>query len=85
MEVLKQPQQSPYPLEQQVAILFLAINGFLMDVEVNKITAFVKAYLEYLNDNHADLMRGIGETGTLSMNQESELRTAVETFKAQHG
>jgi len=85
MEVLKQPQQSPYPLEQQVAILFLAINGFLMDVEVKKINVFVKAYLEYLNDNNADLMRSVGETGILSVEQESELRTAVEKFKGQHG
>jgi F-type H+-transporting ATPase subunit alpha len=81
MEVLKQPQYSPYPLEQQVAILFLAINGYLMDVNVEKVASFTKSFLEYLKSNYADLMKGIGETGVVSMGQEGELRSAVEKFK----
>ena len=83
MEVLKQPQYSPYPLEQQVAILFLAINGYLLDVDTGKIGSFTKRYLQYLGENHRDLMRGIGETGVLSVDQEGELRNAVEKFKEQ--
>jgi len=82
MEVLKQPQYAPYPLEQQAAILFAAINGYLLDVDVEKINPFIHSYLEYLNRNHAALMRSIGETGQMSVDQESELRTAVETFKS---
>jgi F-type H+-transporting ATPase subunit alpha len=81
MEVLKQPQYAPYPLEEQVAILYLAINGYLMDVEVEKIASFVKTYLLYLKNQKADLMRGIAETGVLSADQEADLRTAVESFK----
>ena len=84
MEVLKQPQFSPYPLEQQVAILFLAINGYLLDTETGKIAPFLKAFLEYLGKNHGDLMKGIGETGAMSVDQEGELREAVEQFK-KHG
>jgi len=80
MEVLKQAQHSPYPLEQQVAILHLVINGQLMKVDVGKIPVSVKAYLEYLNDNHVELMRGIGETGLVSGEQEGELRNAWECF-----
>jgi F-type H+-transporting ATPase subunit alpha len=81
MEVLKQPQYAPYPLEQQVAILFIAINGFLLDVEVEKVNPFVQACLEFLNRNHAELMKSIGETGQVSADQEGELRKAVEQFK----
>jgi F-type H+-transporting ATPase subunit alpha len=81
MEVLKQPQFAPYPLEQQVAILFLAINGYLMDVEVEKIASFVKIYLEYLKNQKTDLMKRIAETGVVSAEQEAELRNAVEAFK----
>ncbi|MCL1930458.1 MAG: F0F1 ATP synthase subunit alpha, partial [Treponema sp.] len=81
MEVLKQPQYAPYPLEQQAAILFVAINGYLLDVDVEKTGSFIPTYLEYLNRNHAELMRSIGETGQISADQESELRTAVEQFK----
>jgi F-type H+-transporting ATPase subunit alpha len=85
MEVLKQPQFSPYPLEQQFAILFLAINGYLMDVAVAKIASFVKSFLDYLRKNHAPLMQGIGETGVVTAEQETELRSAVEHFKESGG
>jgi F-type H+-transporting ATPase subunit alpha len=81
MEVLKQPQFAPYPLEQQVAILFLAINGFLMDVDTAKIAPFINTYLEYLRNQKADLMRSIAETGVVSAEQEADLRSAVEAFK----
>jgi F-type H+-transporting ATPase subunit alpha len=81
MEVLKQPQYSPYPLEQQVAILFMAINGYLLDIDVKNIAPFIKSYLEYLKKNHADLMQGVAETGVVSADQEGELRDAVEKFK----
>jgi F-type H+-transporting ATPase subunit alpha len=81
MEVLKQPQYAPYPLEQQAAILFVAINGYLLDVEVAKVNPFIQTCLEYLNRNHAELMRSIGETGQISADQEGELRKAVEQFK----
>ena len=82
MEVLKQPQYSPYSLEEQVAILFLAINGYLMDVETAQIAPLVKTYLAYLKNHNAELLRGIAATGALSADQEAELRSAVESFKA---
>jgi len=82
MEMLKQAQYSPYPLEQQAAILFLSINGYLMDVAVEKIAPCITAYLEYLHLNHADLMRNIGETGKFSPEQDKELRDAIDKFKS---
>ena len=82
MEVLKQPQYSPYPLEEQVALLFLAINGYLMDVETAQIAPLVKTYLAYLKNHNAELLRGIAATGALSADQEAELRSAVESFNA---
>ena len=84
MEALKQPQYAPYALEEQVALLFLAVNGYLMNVEVRNIDAFTKAYLAYLNEQCADLMHSIGETGQLSIEQESTLRTAVDNFVKQY-
>ncbi|GHV94456.1 ATP synthase subunit alpha [Spirochaetia bacterium] len=81
MEVLKQPQFSPYPMDEQVAILFLAINGYLMDVKVENIASFIKSYLEYLRIHKAQLMQGIADTGVISADQEGEMRNAVEAFK----
>ncbi|MDR0585220.1 MAG: F0F1 ATP synthase subunit alpha [Treponema sp.] len=81
MEVLKQPQYSPYSLEEQMAILFLAVNGYLMDVKVDAIFPLVKSYLAYLKNRCADLMRSVAETGLISAEQEEELRSAAEAFK----
>jgi F-type H+-transporting ATPase subunit alpha len=84
MEVLKQPQYLPYQLEEQVAILFLAINGYLMSVKVEKISLFIKNYIEYLKENKTELMKTISETGAVSIDQEGELRSAIETFKGSY-
>ena len=81
MEVLKQPQFSPYSMEEQVAILFFGINGYMLDVKVEKISSLIKAWLLYLKNNNADLMRAIAQKGTLSMEETDELRGAAEKFK----
>jgi len=81
MEVLKQPQLSPYPLEEQIAILFLAVNGYLMDVKTENVSAFVKDFLAYLKTQKQDLMKSIAETGAVSKEQEDELRLTVEAYK----
>jgi F-type H+-transporting ATPase subunit alpha len=81
MEALKQLQFSPYPMEEQAAILFLAVNGYLMDVQIDNVSLFIKNYLIYLKAQKADILRNIAETGVISAEQEEELRGAVESFK----
>jgi len=83
MEVLK--QHSPYRPEQQVAILRLVLNGQLTDVEVKQIRPLLKAYLGRLDENHAELMKVIGETGVVTAEQEGELRDCWERFLAGFG
>jgi F-type H+/Na+-transporting ATPase subunit alpha len=81
MEVLKQPQYSPYPLAEQIVILFLAVEGYLLDIKTENVSAFVKDILSNLKSQKADLLRNIAETGVVSKEQEDELRLTVETFK----
>ncbi|GHV56908.1 hypothetical protein AGMMS49579_22040 [Spirochaetia bacterium] len=81
MEVLKQPQFSPYSMEEQTAILYLAINGFLMDVAVDKISAFLKGFLEHLHVHNIDLLETIAKTGATTTDIEQELSSAIENFK----
>jgi F-type H+-transporting ATPase subunit alpha len=81
MEVLKQPQFSPYPLERQAAILFLAVNGYLMDVKVEQIAAFIKGYTGYLGIHNAALLSDIAASGNISAEQEEELRNAIDKYK----
>jgi F-type H+-transporting ATPase subunit alpha len=47
-ELLKQPQNSPLPVEDQVAIIYAGTNGYLDDIPVDKVTAFSKQLREYL-------------------------------------
>jgi F-type H+-transporting ATPase subunit alpha len=81
MEVLKQPQYRPYAMEEQVAILFIAVNGCLMDVAVEKIGDFVRGFLEHLKVHNRDLLDAVAGTGATTADQEEELRRAAESYK----
>ena len=81
MEVLKQPQFKPYAMEEQTAILFIAVNGCLMDVAVEKIGEFARGFLEYLRAHNQGLLKAIAESGATTAEQEGELRGAVESYK----
>jgi len=81
MEVLKQPQYSPYHLEDQIAILFLAVEGYLLDVKMEKVSTFVKDFLLHLKSQKVELMKSIAGTGVVSAQQEEELRETVKSFK----
>jgi F-type H+-transporting ATPase subunit alpha len=81
MEVLKQPQFAPLAMEEQAAVLFIAINGYLLDVPKEKVGAFIKGFREYLKAHHAGLLDSIAKTGTATAGQEQELRSAVEQYK----
>jgi F-type H+-transporting ATPase subunit alpha len=81
MEILKQPQFSPYTMTQEAAILFVSINGYLMDIPVNGIGPFIKGFLEYLEVHNAGLMESVAKTGALSSENEQELVSAIENFK----
>ena len=81
MEVLKQPQYSPFPLEQQAVILYLAVNGHLLDIKVEDIHKYIKNYLSYLGTNNSALLKSIADTGNMSADQEAELRDAIDKYK----
>ncbi|MDR1986169.1 MAG: F0F1 ATP synthase subunit alpha [Treponema sp.] len=81
MEVFKQPQAAPWAMAEQAAILFISVNGYLMDIEQDKITAFIKGFIEFLKQHHPGILESIAATETLSIDGEQELRAAVETYK----
>ncbi|MFN9956605.1 MAG: F0F1 ATP synthase subunit alpha, partial [bacterium] len=56
VEVLKQGQFSPVPVEKQVAILYCGTNGLLRSIPVNKVREFEARYLEYLDAKHRDTL-----------------------------
>jgi len=80
MEVLKQPQFSPWAMEEQVAILYAAVNGFLMDQDIKNVRPFVSGMIEYLRTKHPALLEEIGRTKALATELDRDLRGAIETY-----
>ena len=81
VELLKQPQYEPMPVEREVAAIFCGTNGYLDDIEEAKVADFEAQFLQYLDRNHADLLTEIAETGLLGDELLETLHTAVKTFK----
>ncbi len=81
VEVFKQPQNSPIPVEKQVVIIFAVVNKMLIDVPVDKIGQFQDRLFEYLETNHSDILTSIRDTKTIDKVGES-LPKAIEAFKS---
>jgi F-type H+-transporting ATPase subunit alpha len=79
VEVLKQPQYSPMPVEEQVMILYAATRGFLDDVPVARVRDFEARFLEYMRAQKPDMLAGVRNLGTLS--QPEVLAEAITAFK----
>ena len=82
VEVLKQPQYRPVPVERQVLYIWVATGGVLDDYPVEDARRFVEEFAEYVETRHPEAIRAIGETGDLSDRTEGVLKEAVEIFKA---
>ena len=78
VEILKQDQFSPVPVEEQVAIIFAAINGYLDDVEVDDVGEFEEEYVERLRLQHGDVLAEIRETEELTDHAEEVFETVAE-------
>lgn len=80
-EILKQVQYEPMPVENQVAILYAAVNGMLDDVPVEKIAEFESEFHKYLKTSHKELLVEIVKQGDLSEELEKKLKAAIDDFK----
>ncbi len=81
MELMKQPQYTPYSVSEMAVVLYAVDKGYMDDVEVSKINAFEKALLEFMHANYQDLMDKIDASGDYNEDIESGLQKAVEEFK----
>lgn len=80
MEILKQPQYHPYPVEEQVVSFYAVINGYLESIEVSEVKRFEKELLEYLRGT-TDILKDIADKKALDKNLEEALKTAIINFK----
>ena len=81
VEVLKQSQNSPIPVEKQVIIIFAVVSGELLDIPVELIGTFQKELFEYIDGTYGDIPETIRATGKLEDDIKSRLTQAIEEFK----
>jgi len=79
-EVLKQPQYQPYPVEDQVVLLWAATNGLMDTVAVSRIADFKADLQQYLRTNHPQIGQSIRQNGVLNDELVERLRTAISEF-----
>jgi F-type H+-transporting ATPase subunit alpha len=81
VEVLKQPQNSPIPVEYQVIIIYAVVNKYLLDVPAQSVTRFEKELFDYVNVNYSVIPQTIRETRAIDGLQD-KLDEAISKFKS---
>jgi len=83
MEVLKQGQGEPMPVEEEVVSLFIGTRGHLDSVPLEDVQRFEREFLAYLRRTNETVLKDIVETGKLSEDAEKSIVSAVDEFKKQ--
>ncbi|MBL5974016.1 MAG: F0F1 ATP synthase subunit alpha [Candidatus Leucobacter sulfamidivorax] len=79
-ELLKQPQYSPYPVEEQTVSIWAGTNGYLDDVPVEDILRFEREFLDYLGRN-SEALTVLRDTNVLDDDTVAELEAKIAAFK----
>ena len=81
VELLKQGQNAPLPMEEQVMVIFAGSNGWVDDIAVPDVRRFESEMLEFLRSNHKEILDHIRTTGALP--EDADVKTALEEFTRQ--
>jgi F-type H+-transporting ATPase subunit alpha len=81
VELLKQPQYDPFPVEEQVVSIWAGSNGYLDDVPLEDVSRFEHDFLEFLRRSHDGILATIRETKDLSEDTVTALKDAIEEFR----
>jgi len=81
VELLKQPQYSPYPVERQVVSVWIGTTGQLDDVPIEDVRRFEAGLLEYIAREQSGIFETISQTGELSEDTVTALKDAVDQFR----
>ncbi|MEO7071108.1 MAG: F0F1 ATP synthase subunit alpha, partial [Nostocoides sp.] len=83
VELLKQKQSNPFPVEEQVVSIWAGTTGQLDSVPVEDISRFEAEFLDDLRRNHKGILDAIRETGKFEDSTEAELTKVIDTFRTQ--
>jgi F-type H+-transporting ATPase subunit alpha len=79
-EVLKQAQYVPLPMNNQVVVLYAAINGFMDQVPVDTVKQWESNFIAFISANHSDIMESITTNADINEETETKLKEAIEAF-----
>ncbi|HEX4793034.1 MAG TPA: F0F1 ATP synthase subunit alpha [Humisphaera sp.] len=82
VEILKQGQYKPMPVEQEVMVIYAGTQGFFDDVPVSRVQEFQDAFLQYVDASAAQLRSGLAEKKELTADLEQQLKQALTSFKS---
>lgn len=80
-ELLKQPEASPMPVEDQVVVLYAGVNGYLDDIELARITKFTDELVRYLRESRPEILKKIRTEAELKPDTVQALEDAISEFK----
>jgi F-type H+-transporting ATPase subunit alpha len=81
MEIFKQPQYDPIPVEVQVAVLWAVQNGYMDKIPIDRVKEFQNGMTEFLTTRKPELLAAIARDKTLSDALKADLQSAVDEFK----
>ncbi|GAB6177151.1 F0F1 ATP synthase subunit alpha [Desulfobaculum senezii] len=81
VELLKQPQYQPQPVEEQIVSMFMATRGFMDDVPVESVAKCETELLDFMRNSKADILEGIRTKEVIDDEIDGKLRAAIEEFK----
>jgi len=85
VEVLKQEQWVPMPVEEQVMMIFAAVSGYLAKIAVERVRDFEARFLAYMRAQQPEVGKSIAQTGLITPENETALKAALEDFLKQYG
>ena len=80
VEILKQPQYDPMPVEHQVMVLYAVTNGFLDEIEVDRIGAWEDGFHAFMRQERSEVGGGIRDTGNLGDDAVAQLEEALNEY-----
>jgi F-type H+/Na+-transporting ATPase subunit alpha len=81
VELLKQPQHQPMPVEEQVVAIFLGTKGHLDSIPVEDVRRFETEFLDHMRASHTEILKEIRETKQLTEETEEKLAAIIDQFK----
>jgi len=81
VELLKQDQYVPMPVEQQILVIFAGTNGYVDDVPVDAVKKFESEFLRFVTSKYADLLKDIVAKKQIDDDLKARIKSAIEEFK----